>query len=103
MKNYLPLILGMLAVTYIPRLLPLVTLAKRPLPNYLRRFLLYIPYTALSALIVRGIIQSPPKQLIPTLTAILVAALTSWFKGSLVISVLASILTSFLLIQAFGG
>lgn len=101
MKNYLPLILGMMAVTYIPRLLPLVMLSKRPIHPVLRRFLLYIPYTALSALIVRGVMGAGPDMALAALAGIGVAAVCSWFKGGLVLSVLVSIAASFIVLNYF--
>lgn len=98
MKNYLPLVLGMAAVTYLPRLLPLILLTERPLPPFLRRFLLYVPYTALSALIVRGIMESNPHMLLATVLGLGIAGICSWYKGGLILSVLAATVTVFLVI-----
>lgn len=103
MKDYLPLILGMMAVTYLPRLIPMVTLTQRPLPPVVRRFLVSIPYAALSVLIVRGIIQASPEMMLPTVAGITVAGIAAWFKGGLTLSVLAGITASFLVIHASGG
>ncbi len=99
MKNYLPLILGMTMVTFIPRLLPLITLAERPLHPLVKRFLLYIPYTALSALIASGIMQADQSMRLATMTGIGVAALFSWFKGGLILSVFTSIIAAFLILN----
>ncbi|HWR44968.1 AzlD domain-containing protein [Sporomusa sp.] len=99
MTNYLPLIIAMMIVTYLPRLLPWVVLSERPLHPLLRRFLLYIPYTALGALIVRGAMEAPSEMAIATLAGILVSATCSWFKGGLVSSVSASILAVFLILS----
>jgi len=101
MKSILPLIFGMTVVTYLPRLLPLITMTKRPLNPLLKRFLIYIPYTALSALIVRGIMESPSEMQLATLIGILAAGICSFFKGGLILSVLASVLTAFLVLQSF--
>ena len=84
MKNYIPLILGMMAVTYIPRLVPLVFLTERPLHPLLKRFLLYIPYTALSALIVSGVMQASSGMELATILGIGAAGILSWFRGGLV-------------------
>jgi branched-subunit amino acid transport protein len=100
MKNYLPLILGMMAVTYLPRLLPLLTLSKRPLPPAVRRFFLYVPYTALGALIVRGALSAGPELRLATLAGIGVAAACAWFRGGLALGVAAAIAAAFL-IQSF--
>lgn len=97
MKGYLLLILGMMLVTYIPRLLPLITLSKKPLSPFFKRVLTYIPYTALSALIVKGIMQAPDGRYEIVFIGISVAALISWIKGSMVLSVLTSIIATFLL------
>lgn len=99
MRSYLPLILGMTMVTFLPRLLPLITLTERPLHPLLRRFLLYIPYTALSALIASGIMQADGTMRIATIAGIGAAAICSWFKGGLIVSVVASIVTSFLVLN----
>lgn len=98
MRSYVPLILGMAAVTYLPRLLPLILLAERPLPPFIRRFLLYVPYTALSALIVRGILEANPHMLLATILGLVIAGICSWFKGGLVLSVLAATVTVFLVL-----
>lgn len=101
MINYLPLILGMTLVTYIPRYLPLNLLSELDLNPNIRRFLTYIPYTSLSILIIRGLLTSSKDMFFPTLIGILVAGLVSWVKGNLVLSVLLGIFSSFLIIQIF--
>jgi branched-subunit amino acid transport protein len=99
MKNYLPLIIGMMTVTYLPRLIPLLIMTKQPINPLLKRFLLYIPYTALGALIMHGMIEVPPNMRFATLFGIIAAAVCSWFKGSLVLSVLVAMITAFLILQ----
>lgn len=44
-------ILGMAAVTYIPRVLPLLTLARRNLPEAVARWLSFIPAAVLAAML----------------------------------------------------
>ncbi|MDR7866918.1 MAG: AzlD domain-containing protein [Sporomusaceae bacterium] len=99
MTEYLPLILGMMLVTYLPRLLPLAALAQRPLHPLLRRFLRCIPYAALGALIIRGIAESAPGMMPATLAAIAVAAAVSFCGGSLVPSVVASIAAAYVILS----
>lgn len=48
----------MAVVTYIPRLLPLALFSNFNLPPFLKRFLEFIPYTALSALIFPAILSA---------------------------------------------
>ncbi|WP_371373152.1 AzlD domain-containing protein [Sporomusa aerivorans] len=100
MSNHLPLILGMMLVTFVPRLLPWFVLAERPLPPLLRRFLFYIPYTALGALITRGVLDATADMTLITLAGIGVAAACSWYRGGLVSSVAAAIIAVFLLLSA---
>jgi branched-subunit amino acid transport protein len=101
MKSYLPLILGMTMVTFLPRLFPLIMLADRPIHPLIKRFLLYIPYTALSALIASGIMQAEGTMRLATLAGLGAAAICSWFKGGLIVSVAVSIAASFLILNGF--
>lgn len=99
MTNYLPLILGMTLVTYLPRYLPLNLLSELDLNPKIRQFLTYIPYTSLSILIIRGLLTSSKDMFLPTIVGIGAAGIASWIKGNLVVSVLLGILSSFLALQ----
>lgn len=96
--NNLGLILGMALVTYLPRLLPMVVLNGLEIGPRLNKFLETIPYTSLSILIVRGIITSDPSLRLATIAGIFIAGLVSYFKASLIVAVLLSILGSYLVI-----
>lgn len=99
MKSYLVLIIGMMLVTYIPRLVPLVVLSDKPINPMVEKFLKYIPYTALSALIVRGVMESKGELLVPTFVGLAASAICSWVKGSLILSVAVGIVTSLVVIS----
>lgn len=99
MKSYLPLIIGMGLVTYIPRLVPLLFLTNKELNPKLKKFLEFIPYTSLSILIVRGILTSTSDMLIPTFVGISLAGIVAYFKSNLVLSVLSAIVASFVVIN----
>lgn len=101
MKSYLPLIIGMMAVTFLPRLIPLVALSDRALHPKFKKFLLCIPYTALGALIVRGVMQADGSMMPATLIGIAAAVICSLFKGGLVLSVAASITAAYLILSFF--
>ncbi len=59
MTDYLWLVvLGMGAVTYLPRMLPVVLLNNVKLHPRVNSFLRFIPFAALSALIFPGVLQS---------------------------------------------
>lgn len=99
MKSYLILIIGMTLVTYLPRLVPLVLLKDRDINRKVKQFLLYIPYTSLSILIIRGILTASDGMKMATITGIGIAAIISYIKGNLVLSVIGGILLSFLIIN----
>ncbi len=50
-SRYLLLLLGMCAVTYLPRLLPLLVLSQRELPRWLTEWLELIPVAILAAIL----------------------------------------------------
>lgn len=49
-------ILGMAAVTYLPRMLPAVLFASRALPEWLRRWLSVVPPAVLGALLAQSVL-----------------------------------------------
>jgi branched-subunit amino acid transport protein len=91
-------IVGMVVVTYLPRLIPLMTMTDRSLPPFLRRFLLFIPYTALGALIIPGVTTATPGKPIAALAGLGTAVICAWFKAGIVLSVLSSIAVTFLVL-----
>lgn len=91
--------MGMTLVTYLPRLIPQNILTNREINKDIKQFLSYIPYTSLSILIIRGIITTSDKMMIPTILGIGIAGIISYIKGNLVLSVLSGIFLSFLIIN----
>ena len=100
--DVLLMILGMTAVTYIPRALPAVILEKLKFSAKVEKFLKLIPYTAMSALIFPGIFAvdaaHPEIGIIGGLTAILLA----WRKVQVVLCVLAAIGVDIVLYMIIG-
>ncbi len=92
------LVAGMTAVTYLPRLIPLLSLSERQLPPVVRRFLLYIPYTALGALIIPGAFQAIPDQPLAGVVGILAAFVSAWVNRSLILAVAAGVFGTYLII-----
>ena len=92
------LVAGMTAVTYLPRLIPLLSLSERQLPPLVRRFLLFIPYTALGALIIPGAFQAIPGYPIAGLVGILASLVSAWVNRSLILAVAAGVLGTYLTI-----
>lgn len=97
------LIAGMALVTYFPRLLPFLVLPGRKLPPFWRRFLSFIPYTALGALIIPGAAEAVPGHPGLSLAGVTVAAVCAWFKGGLILPVALAVITVFLLLAGGGG
>ncbi len=97
--KYLPLILGMALVTYVPRFMPLMILRKSNINERFRLFLTFIPYTSLSILLIRGVLTAEASMRLPTILGILVASLIAYKHKNLILSVLAGILTAFVSIN----
>jgi branched-subunit amino acid transport protein len=93
------LIFLMTAVTYLPRLLPMLFLAERPLPPFWRRFLTFIPFAALGALIIPGVFQAVPGRPVPVLCGIGAAIVSAWCKRGMILSVLLAIAVTYLTIR----
>lgn len=81
-------ILGMMAVTYLPRALPLLALARRTLPDPVIRWLGFIPVAVLSAMLVPSLIVADKGLDFSTDNIFLWAALPTflvcWKTGSFV-------------------
>ncbi|SFG66083.1 Branched-chain amino acid transport protein [Desulfotomaculum arcticum] len=94
MDNLLLLVIGMGVVTYIPRMLPMVLLQNIQLPPFWKRFLRYIPYSAIGALIFPGILSSTSS----TGSAVaggIVAVILAYLKVNLIVVVFGGILGAF--------
>lgn len=97
--RYLPLIFGMAIVTYIPRLMPLMIIKKGKLNERFRLFLVYIPYTSLSILIVRGILTASDDMKIPTIIGVITASAIAYIKNNIIFAVLGGIAAAFITIN----
>lgn len=98
MNNYLSITIGMMVVTYIPRVFPLLFLSDKKMNPRLERFLKLIPYTSLSILIVRGILTLDPVLIPAGVIGIGAAGFLSYRFRNLVLSVFVGIILSFLVI-----
>lgn len=88
---------GMMLVTYIPRLLPLILTDKLHFSGKLEKFLKLIPYTAMTALIFPGIFTVDVNPIIG-IAGGAVAAVLAWFKCPVMVCVLAAIAADYLLL-----
>jgi branched-subunit amino acid transport protein len=96
--EHLPLILGMTLVTYVPRLLPLVSFSGDVLPPVARRFLRYLPACALGALLVPGVWEAIPRMPVAAVAGTAVAAGVALLRRGLVLPVAAGVLVTYILL-----
>jgi branched-subunit amino acid transport protein len=95
-RDFLLLMLAMGAVTYLPRLLPLVMLSRRTLPAWFAEWLELIPVAILSAMIVPTLFaQTAPRlftlgkvELLAALPTLLFALKTRSLAGTVVVGML---------------
>ncbi len=95
-RDFLLLMLTMGAVTYLPRMLPLVVLSRRALPNWFAEWLELIPVAILSALIAPTIFaHSSPRlftfskiELLAALPTLLCAVKTRSLAGTVIVGML---------------
>lgn len=102
MSSIMIIIIGMMVVTYIPRVMPFYTLHGKALPKQLKRFLEYVPYAALGALIIPGALDSIPNHPLAIIIGLFVAFLYSWVKGGIIVSVVGSMVAAFLVLTVGG-
>lgn len=99
MNSYYSITIGMMLVTYIPRVFPLLFLSDKKMNAKLERFLKLIPYTSLSILIIRGILTSEVSLIPAAIIGIGAAGFLSYRFNNLVLSVFVGIILSFLVIN----
>ncbi|GAA0370092.1 AzlD domain-containing protein [Bacillus horti] len=93
------LIFGMFVVTYIPRMLPMLFIKGISFPPIVERWLSYIPYAALGALIFPGVLTVDQSFPMIGLMGALVAFLCAWNSKNILIPLIASVLTVYLFQQ----
>ena len=91
------LVLGMTAVTYIPRAIPAVLIDKMKFGKGFEKFLKLIPYTAMAALIFPGVFTTDPDRLYIGIAGTLTAGVLAWFKRPIIFCVLAAVAVNMLL------
>lgn len=94
------LFLGMMAVTYIPRVLPFIVLDIDKLRPGIRKTLALFPVTALGALIIPGAFQTTADYLLPGIIGLAAGAVTAWWRGGIVLPVITAVAATYLLMLA---
>lgn len=93
------IILGSAVVTFIPRVLPLVVLSRLTLPDWLMRWLGYVPIAVMAALVGQTLLLSDDhlSWQIPELLAALVTFLIAIVSRSLLATVVAGMIAMMVL------
>lgn len=99
MDIYLVVLL-MTAVTYIPRLAPLLFFKTEKINPEFKKFLSRIPSAALGALIFPACISAVSGKPAVSAIAILAAAVTAWFNRNIIISVSVSVAAVYVMLAA---
>lgn len=94
--NLVLLVVAMAAVTYIPRMLPMVVLQNINLPPFISRFLHFVPFAALGALIFPGILTSTGTATItPAILGGTISVLLALRNANIMLIVIGGILGAF--------
>lgn len=98
MNNLIPLIFGMAAVTYLPRLLPFLILSNRTIHKRLDVFLKCIPAAAIGALIIPGVLTATPGIPLAALGGMIFTLFFGLWRGGIIIPVLGSVAVAYLIL-----
>ncbi|MDT8377479.1 MAG: AzlD domain-containing protein [Desulfotignum sp.] len=98
----IPLILGMAAVTYIPRLMPFLLLNRLRIPHKVNAFLKAIPVAAIGALIVPGVLTATPELPAAALAGMGFTLVYGLFRGGIIVPVLGAVGTAWLMLALMG-
>ncbi|MCM1024323.1 MAG: AzlD domain-containing protein [Prevotella sp.] len=97
------MILGMAAVTYIPRAVPAVLIDKMKFGPKIEKFLKLIPYTAMAALVFPGIFTVDAEKPYIGIAGGFTAGFLAWKKAPLIVCVLAAIAVDLVLYLVFNS
>lgn len=96
-NTYIILIVGMLIATYIPRVIPFFLIKQENVSKKVYRFLSYIPYAMLGAMIMPGFISGISGEPIISVIAFFGGALVCFKFGGTIGPILTAIATATLL------
>jgi branched-subunit amino acid transport protein len=89
--NFYLIVFSMMLVTYIPRLLPFLAMDAEKIPLPLRKWLAWLPYAALGALIIPGGLTAIDGPWWISPLGLTIAAAIAWFNRNLVVTVLLTL------------
>lgn len=99
MDNLVFLILGMAAVTYLPRLAPFVFFSNLRVPPLAEGFLTSIPVAAIGALIIPGVLTATPDMPWAALAGLGFTLVYGLFQGGIIVPVLGSVGVTYLILS----
>ena len=91
-------IILMMLVTYIPRLMPMYFINMEKIPSGLKRFLYFVPYAALGALILPGSINAVSGKPEVSALSIALAVIIAWFNSNIVVTVFLTVIITYILL-----
>ncbi len=102
MNNLIWIILGMAAVTYIPRLLPFLVLSDKKISKRVDAFLKCIPVAAIGALIIPGVFSATPDMPMAAATGMAFTMIFGLWRGGIIIPVLGSVAVTYVVLLFAG-
>ena len=103
MDNVIWVILGMAAVTYLPRLAPFLFFSRLQVPPLAGAFLKSIPVAAIGALIVPGIFTATPELPWAALAGLGFTLVYGLFRGGIIVPVLGSVGVAYAILSCCGA
>ncbi|WP_050356294.1 AzlD domain-containing protein [Gottschalkia purinilytica] len=98
MSNTKIIIIGMIIATGIPRLSPFLFKTKGNMPDWVNRFLNFVPFAAIGALTIPGAFTATPEVPMASVVGFIAAAIASWYKGGIILPIITSIVATFLVL-----
>ncbi|WP_321416991.1 AzlD domain-containing protein [uncultured Desulfobacter sp.] len=98
-RSLIPLIFGMAAVTYLPRLAPFLFFRNARIPVRLDAFLKCIPVAAIGALILPGVFTATPALPWAGVAGMGFTLVYGLFKGGIIVPVLGSVAVAWLVLS----
>jgi branched-subunit amino acid transport protein len=99
--EYALLILGMAVVAYLPRVFPAFFIEKLKFSEKFTKFLGLIPYTAMTALVIPGVITVDPSKLYIGIVGALVAGVLAYKKAPVMVCLISAIVVDIALYLIF--
>lgn len=98
-QEYVWLFIGMMLVTFIPRVLPFYLYEKLRIPPWVERPLAMLPCVAIGVFLCPGGIRLYPETPYVAPVALVMSAVVTWLSDSVPLGVLSSVMMAFVLMS----